>query len=316
MVVKKRKRGQDADLVRLPYFDWDKTKYFYYIAKLGSFLEAGRFLNVSQSALSRKIAALEGHINSLLFVRQSRGVHLTPVGQQLYSIVERTFYDMKEFAHSISINNGQPRCIRVASTMAIVEQLLSDCLVDYTLKNSPLRLELIGEKYRVDSDVSNFDIAIRPLAPSESNFIQKKLCRLEKKLYASPEYLANHGTPKSVEDLANHHLLSVDVHSHEMYVYSDVLWILKLGQKQNAPMHKPFLTSNSLQVLINAAEAGVGIVSSYSQYRLIRKSKNLVNILPEISKTEEYLYVTYPSYLKDDPIINEMVELIFSSVNS
>jgi len=60
--------------------DWDKLRVFHAVAEAGSFTHAGESLNLSQSAVSRQISALEEEINTPLFQRHARGLTLTDDG--------------------------------------------------------------------------------------------------------------------------------------------------------------------------------------------------------------------------------------------
>ena len=64
--------------------DWDKLRIFHAVAEAGSFTHAGEKLNLSQSAVSRQISALEGSLKVPLFHRHARGLVLTEQGDVLY----------------------------------------------------------------------------------------------------------------------------------------------------------------------------------------------------------------------------------------
>ena len=70
--------------------DWDKLRIFHSVADAGSFTHAGETLNLSQSAVSRQIGALEEGLGVMLFHRHARGLILTEQGETLY----RTAHDV------------------------------------------------------------------------------------------------------------------------------------------------------------------------------------------------------------------------------
>ena len=70
--------------------DWDKLRVFHAVAEAGSFTHAGENLNLSQSAVSRQISALEESVKVPLFHRHARGLILTEQGELLY----RTAHDV------------------------------------------------------------------------------------------------------------------------------------------------------------------------------------------------------------------------------
>ena len=69
-------------------------RVFYYVAKKGSFTAAANALMTSQPALSRSVKILEESLGCRLFNRSSRGVTLTPEGEQLMVFVEKAFSEV------------------------------------------------------------------------------------------------------------------------------------------------------------------------------------------------------------------------------
>ena len=71
--------------------DWDKLRIFHAVAEAGSFTHAGEVLNLSQSAVSRQISALEDSLRVPLFHRHARGLILTEQGEMLYRTAHEVF---------------------------------------------------------------------------------------------------------------------------------------------------------------------------------------------------------------------------------
>jgi DNA-binding transcriptional LysR family regulator len=306
----KRLESRNADAIRLPYFDWDKVKYFYYIVKLKSMNEAAKFLNVAQPSLSRKLNILEDHLQCRLFIRTPKGLEVTRKGEELFTIVEHMFLALKGFSYNASVgtDGGRKRKIRIASTYAMAAFILNDHLLDYHKEHPEIFFELIGNDNALDVILHDVDIAIRPLetrgqsvAP-ESSVVREYLFSMEKRLYASEDYLKTYGEPKSVEDLKDHRLLGI---SHpEKHPLSDINWILRLGMPKGK-VHIPIFTSNSLECIVDAAIKGHGIVASYQEMKLIKNS-SLVNILPSIKDEKIDQYLLFPNYLQKDNEINKV----------
>ena len=75
--------------------DWDRVKIFHTVAEAGSFTHASELLNLSQSAISRQISALEESLGVPLFHRHARGLLLTEQGELLFSATRDTVVPMK-----------------------------------------------------------------------------------------------------------------------------------------------------------------------------------------------------------------------------
>jgi DNA-binding transcriptional LysR family regulator len=299
----------DLDITpRFRNFDWEKAKNFYYVAKFGSFANAGAFLNISPSALSRQIIYLEQHLGCPLFSRHSGGVKLTRKGKELFDLVEHMFIGFKGFTQNThaEMKKGKKRKIRIASTHAIIAYILDDLIFDYNEEHPDLVFELIGEDHLIDIVLNDVDIAIRPFDPQAQEVQQDLLFILEKKLFASQQYLEKYGEPQTVEDLKNHHLIAFG--HPEVHPYADVNWILRLGLPEGK-MHEPVFTSTSVECLVKASTRGLGIIASYEKMEIVKKS-NLKQILYSITCPTIKEYFIYPDYLKKDKEISNFKEYL------
>ena len=283
---------------RFRYLDWEKIKTFYYVSKLGSFTKTSEFLHLSQPALSRQISSMERILGRPLFTRQSRGLQLTRKGEELFSYAEEMFFGIVEFTHKThaEMATNKKRKIRIAATHADATYILNDLILDYNQDHPELVFEVISDDHLIDIILNDVDIAIRPFDPYAKGVQQEVLFTLEKKLYASSEYLAKYGEPQSVEDLKNHHIIA---HAHpEEHPYSNVSWILTLGLPKGK-LHDSIYSSTSIECLFQAAKKGIGIIGGYEKMSIL-KNALLKNILPDVIYTEKIGYFIYPDYLKDD----------------
>jgi len=307
----------DGELLRLPFFDWDKAKIFYYVAKLGSFTEAGKFLNVSQSSLSRKIQILEEHLKCQLFSRVPRGVVLTPKGKELFSVIEQSFLSLKGFIYNVSIagNNGQKRKIKISTSYAVAEYVLAEHIFFYNKIHPEIVFEVIANDHFIDLVINDIDLAIRPHASEAKGVHKEHIFTLEKKLFASAMYLEKNGKPQKVEDLANHNIIAPAI--PERYPYSDLNWIFTLGMPKDK-RKKPTFVSNSLECLVRAAQNGLGIIGGYEEMSIIQNS-GLIRILETIKGPIAEEYIIYPNHLNDDVVFKDFIYFLlerFKNINN
>jgi DNA-binding transcriptional LysR family regulator len=286
-------------------FDWDLTKPFYYIANLGSFTEASRVLGVIQPTLTRQIQLLEKQLGFPLLVRHmTKGVTMTRKGEEFLEILERVFMDMKAFTEKLEADDTpRSRKIVIATSVALATYEIGNFILDYTDQHPYLRFDLIGKDQALDVILYDFDVAIRPYDPDAKGVHQEPLFTLEKKLYASKEYLEKYGTPETVEDLKDHQLIARPILHAEEDCFADANWLLKLGRPRGKP-YIPSLGANSLEREVVVAKKGKGIIAAYKELSIVRES-NLVNILPEITQETPYFFIC-PDYLKEDREILEI----------
>ncbi|HWT27458.1 MAG TPA: LysR family transcriptional regulator [Mobilitalea sp.] len=93
--------------------DLEYYRIFYYVAKAGSFTQAGDELCISQPAVSQAIKLLETSLGSKLFIRIPKGVKLTPEGEVLFSYVQRGYEYIllgeAKFQKMLDLENGEIR---------------------------------------------------------------------------------------------------------------------------------------------------------------------------------------------------------------
>ena len=298
-----------------PYFrdlDWDTLKAFYYTAKVGNVSRAAPFLGLDQPACSRRIIKLQKHLGYPLFARHYNGIVLTRKGEELLLIVEHMFIDMKRFTSRNHAAQNRKRRIRIASAHALAPYLLNGFILDYNRERPNLIFEVIATDENLNVIIQDIDLAIQVYNPKADpkrdreneqwQVIQEPFFTLEKKLYASQEYLEKHGGPQKVGDLKNHHLIVPSSPTPDAYPFDDAAWILGLGTGERGRKGKrrgPAFLSNSLECLVDAARQGKGIIGLYDKLAIV-KNANLKNILPELVIRKQRVYSVYPAHHKDD----------------
>jgi DNA-binding transcriptional LysR family regulator len=246
--------------------------------------------------------ALERQLGFPLLVRHmTKGISLTRKGEDFLSVLERVFVEMKAFTGKAEADDKRPRKIVIATSAALATYEIGDFILDYNEQHRHLRFDLIGKDQALDVTLYDLDIAIRPYDKEARDIYQEPLFTLEKKLYASKEYLEKHGTPQTIEDLKDHQLIARPILHAEEEHFADAHWILKLGKQGREKACVPYLGANSLEREIRAAKQGKGIIAAYKELSIVRES-SLVNILPDIKEEIQYFFLC-PDYLKDDPVI-------------
>ena len=100
--------------------DWDKLRVFHAVAEAGSFTHAGEALNLSQSAVSRQISALEESLSVPLFHRHARGLILTEQGELLYRTAHEVFMKLEAARTKLTDSRERPNGeLKVSTTPGI-----------------------------------------------------------------------------------------------------------------------------------------------------------------------------------------------------
>jgi DNA-binding transcriptional LysR family regulator len=237
-------------------FDWDKLRIFHAVAEAGSFTHAANELGLSQSAVSRQISALEAELAVMLFHRHARGLILTEQGEMLF----RTAHDVVAMLNSartrLTDSRDKPSGdLRISTTVGLGTIWLTPRLKEFTELYPQIRVELILTDEELDLGKREADIAIRLRRPVQPDLIQRKLFTVHNHVYASPDYVQEHGLPRTVEDLDKHAILSF---GPTMGYLQGLSWLEKAGRPSGDP-REPVLRINSIYGLSRAVRAGIGI---------------------------------------------------------
>ena len=238
--------------------DWDKLRVFHEVAEAGSFTHAGESLGLSQSAVSRQISGLEQNLKVPLFHRHARGLILTEQGEILYRTAHDVFSRLAATQTRLMDSREKPTgTLKVTTTVGVGSIWLTPHLPEFLDLYPEISVELLLSDRDLDLGMREADIGIRLHRPTEPDLIQRKLFTVHNHAYAAPEYLREHGMPKSVADLDNHRIMAFGVPPAYL---SEIDWLLKVNRPDNNP-RTPVLTINNVYGLRRAAQMGIGITT-------------------------------------------------------
>lgn len=290
--------------------DWEKLRLFHVVAEAGSFTEAAKRLHMSQPALSRQIQALEATLGAKLFHRHARGLAMTHEGEQLHEATAEMNLRIERTQQGIEFSRDKPTGeLRVSTTVSFGSTWLARQLKDFVDLYPDINLTLLLSDDDVDLAKREADVAIRFHAPHQSDLIQRPLAVVRYSLCASPEYLAKHGAPGTVEELDQHRLVAYGALAPNPI--RSVNWILEVGH--SGPPRVPILTVNNIFGLLQAAEAGIGIAALPSY--LIHFSGRVQTILPDVQGPVFQTYFVYPSELRRSVRVGVLRDFLVERMN-
>ncbi|UWQ13446.1 LysR family transcriptional regulator [Aliiroseovarius sp. M344] len=289
--------------------DWDKLRIFHAVADAGSLTHAGDALHLSQSAVSRQIRALEESLNATLFHRHARGLILTEQGELLFdasrAINQRIEAAVARIRDSKEEVFGE---LRVTTTTAFGSLWLAPRLSKLYAKYPDLKIDLMMDEHVLDLPMREADVAIRMKEPSQADLIRKRLMDVRMRLYATPAYLKENGTPETLDDLSVHRLICQNTSSAQVRAGAD------LARELMTYDVKSLLTVNNyfgvLQAVLN--NLGIGMLPDYVTHDI----PQIQRVLPNIESKEIPVFLAYPEELRAskrieafrDFVIEELIE--------
>jgi DNA-binding transcriptional LysR family regulator len=287
--------------------DWDKLRIFHAVADAGSLTHAGDKLNLSQSAVSRQIRALEESLNSTLFHRHARGLILTEQGELLFDATKSMSKRLE--AASARIRDSEEEVfgeLRVTTTFGFGTLWLAPRLTKLYEQYPDLKVDLMLEERVLDLPMREADVAIRMKEPSQADLIRKRLMSVQMKLYASRNYVERNGRPEVIEDIGAHRLICQNPRSAQ--VGSAAVLVQKLMT------HNPssLLTVNNyfgvLQGVIH--DLGIGVLPDY----VTEDFPDLVPVLPDEDTSDVPVYLAYPEELRHSRRISAFRDFVQNEI--
>jgi DNA-binding transcriptional LysR family regulator len=275
--------------------DWDKLRIFHAVAEAGSFTHAGDSLNLSQSAVSRQISALEDSLRTPLFHRHARGLILTEQGELLYRTVRDVFLKLAAAEAQISESKEKPSgLLRVTTPVALGSVWLTPRLKEFVELYPDINLNLLVDDAELDLGMREADCAIRTTTPRQPDLVQRHLLTIHVHVFASPAYLKKFGVPKTAADLDTHKIIVYGEDPRPPF--PGVNWLLEAGTK---PGHRrlPALMVNNIYAILRAVENGIGI-AAFPDY-MAHESTKIVQVLPELEGPTYEAYFVYPEELRN-----------------
>lgn len=273
--------------------DWDKLRVFHTVGINKSLTRAGEALNLSQSAVSRQISALEEKMGIALFHRHARGLMLTEQGEILFRTVSEMVSKLQATEISLAEATTKPKGsfkITVSATFGTL--WLAAQMKEFCDLYPDIQVTLICEDRELDLTTRQADASIRFYPARHPDLVQVPIFSLRTALYASNDYLQHHGTPSKVSDLAQHRLLGYDT-SLNSFPSPHVNWLFE-GE---GAKFTPFFRANSLLALRTAVKQGMGI-AALPEY-LVHRSRRVTRVLPDITGPVTEAWYVYPVELKN-----------------
>jgi len=229
------------------------------VADAGNLSAAGRRLGMPLPTVSRKVSELETHLKSRLVTRSTSGSALTEAGRSYVAACRRILDDIHEAERVATGEYNEPRGELVLTAPVVFGRTHVLPIVSEFLKAYPkvsVRLVLGDRLLNLTED--HVDLALRIGTLPDSGLVSTGLGKIRRVVCASPAYLAEHGEPKSPQDLRSHQCVSFE------HLTSAYTWRFQIDGAEVAVPVQARLIVNTAEAAIDAAIAGAGITCVFS----------------------------------------------------
>lgn len=222
-----------------------------------SFTRAAARLGLSQSTLSHTVRGLESRLGVRLLTRTTRSVAPTEAGEQLMQGVGPMLEAIGAELAAVREYRDKPAgTIRITAIDIVADHLLWPRLRPLLKDYPELRIEIATDYRLVDVVSERFDVGVRLGDQVAQDMVAVRIGpEMRAAIAASPAYLAEHGTPSSIEDLARHQCITLRLTSGAIYA-----WELLMGGKVMPVKVDGQVTFTSAYQMMQAAIDGCGLV--------------------------------------------------------
>lgn len=262
---------------------------FNHICDLGSLSAAARALGLSRPMVSRYLDEMEKWTGARLIHRSSRRLTITPAGEEAL-LKTRVLAQLSQDIGAASGAQTPSGTLRVACAHFTAMHILAPVLPTFLARYPALRVEVEINNQPVSLVGERIDVAIRITQNPEPGTIARRLGDCESVLCASPEYLHQHGTPNTVDDLAQHNCLYYSGFAGKSWHFQDAQ-----GQAVTVAI-KGNLSAGISSLLCESALAGMGIALVPEQEaREGLTQGRLIRLLPQLQPKALPIYGLYLS---------------------
>ena len=290
--------------------DWDKLRVFHAVAEAGSFTHAGETLNLSQSAVSRQISALEESLGVTLFHRHARGLILTEPGELLFRTAREVFAKLAMTEAQLAEGKDHPQGpLKITTTVAFGTLWLTPRIREFLDLYPDITVSMVLDDGELDLSMRQADVAIRMQPPRQHDLVQRHLMTMRHKVYAAPDYLKKYGMPRSPAELDKHRIVVYG--EVGTLPIADVNWLLEAGANLEKP-RRAALTVNNIYGIFKAVLSGVGL-AALPDY-MSQEANNLVEVLPELEGPPIEAYFVYPEELRNSKRISVFRDFLLRKI--
>lgn len=281
--------------------DWSLIRTFLAVAEGGSLSSAARRLHLSQPTVGRQIHLLESSCAAELFHRHARGLELTELGQSLLPEAYQMREAMQRFANTAAgASESLAGVVRITTSVFMAQYALPQIIAEMRHAEPDIQIELVASDSSENLLFREADIAVRMYRPTQLDMLTRHIGDIPLGLYASEEYLARHGTPKTMEELGDFDLVGYD--RNDLILRS----MREAGWSVSRDWFNVRCDNQSTYWALVVAGCGIG----FCQKSVARTTPGIVEVLPDLPLPSLPVWLTAQETLRHTPRVSRIWELL------
>ncbi len=283
---------------------------FVRVVELGTISAAAQAEGVPKSTISRRIARLEDELGVELLRRSARAFALTEDGQLLHARSTAALQELADVAQQLSETGEVPRGRLVVSGPRDLagSDTIAKLFAEYRATYPTVDVEIRLESRYVDLIAEGVDVAMRAHGaeiPGGAGLMARLIGASQGKLYASPDYIARRGKPRSLADLAKHEFVL-----HRFMIDRPISLRSNSGDERLLTVGRVAFSVDDFGLLRRMVEVGggIGLLAELSVGSSLRAG-TLVPVLPTWSMQMGRLSLVWPASRQLSPRVRSFVDL-------
>ncbi len=279
------------------------------VVEAGSFVRASEALNLSKASVTRYINDLESRLGVRLLQRTTRRLSLTEEGHLFYPRCKELLSGIEEAEAEITSHSRVVSgVVRVNAPVSFGIRHLAPLWGKYRARYPQVTLDITLSDSVIDIVDEGYDLAIRSGALSNSSLVSRRLAGTRWVLCASPQFIAQHGSPRDLQDLSRY-----PVAAYHFPAMKDE-WHFESPQgKVSIPITPGFRTNNvDTCRAVALAHGGITRAPLFLVAQDLAEG-TLIELLPEYKSAERNIFVVYPTRKYMLPKVRTLIEFLVAS---
>jgi len=276
----------------LASLDWGDIRVFLIAVRYQRVNGAAKERRLSHSTVSRRLSRLEQVLGAAVFERNRDGLILTTFGRSVLKRAEEISLGVSNLRNDIEGSGDTSGVVRFATMEGIASLYLASRLAGFQASYPHIQLELLTTAREVQISNREADILLSFHKPQGTDMVSKRVGTFGIGLYASPEYLAAHGTPTTAEQMADHSFVG---YLDQFVELETVRWLEELIDHPRIVFR-----SNSMIVQRSAARGALGIVAL--PHFALSENETLTRVMPDLAARRP-LWISVHQDLRNVPRI-------------
>lgn len=269
----------------------DAMRIYARVAELGSFTATADTLGLLKATVSNAVQQLENALGTRLLHRTTRKVQMTQDGQLFYERCKDLLVDFEELT-TLFASSGKTELrgrLRVDMPLALARDVVIPRLPEFLQHHPQLHIEISSTDRRVDLVREGFDCVLRVGALGDESLVAVPIGSVAQTNCASRDYIARHGMPTSLDDLAQHQLI------HYVQTLgnrpSGFEYVATNGEVRTVAM-QGVITVNNSDAYRAACCAGLGLIQAPRLGHYLADG-SLVEVLPDYRAPDLQVSIVY-----------------------